>query len=171
MSLEDGAALGLCLSRLTNKSPEDKRHALAVYEACRRDRTERVVARGSLQQYLYHLHDGPEQEARDARLRAFGAKDEATLSTGAVAGLPDGYTKEEDPLAWRTNGVGSWLLEYDVAADVEAKWNSATSIADRWRGAKQVEASTLPPGLVQETTKMKGGGIKLKSAVMEQSLL
>ncbi|KAI5923563.1 FAD/NAD(P)-binding domain-containing protein [Camillea tinctor] len=43
MALEDGAALGLCLAKLTDKSQSQKIHALKVYENCRRERTERVA--------------------------------------------------------------------------------------------------------------------------------
>ncbi|CAJ2502096.1 Uu.00g049490.m01.CDS01 [Anthostomella pinea] len=46
MALEDGAALGLCLAKLTDKSREQKARALSVYEECRRERTENVVAEG-----------------------------------------------------------------------------------------------------------------------------
>lgn len=78
MAFEDGAVLGECLSRLPNspgidkKSPSfmaQKRHTLAVFEKCRRERTHMVVSRGNVQQYLYHLHDGPEQEERDRKMQ------------------------------------------------------------------------------------------------------
>ncbi|KAF3001820.1 hypothetical protein E8E13_003353 [Curvularia kusanoi] len=45
MSIEDGHVLGLCLDAVTRKSTSEKGKALAVYERCRRERTERVVAR------------------------------------------------------------------------------------------------------------------------------
>ena len=121
MSFEDGAVLGHCLDRLTSKATVEKKHALAIYEACRRERTEKVVARGNVQQYLYHLHDGPEQEARDAKMRAFAAMEVA--GSAEPAALPEGCVAGDDPLAWRTNGVGSWLLHYDSVADVEEHWN------------------------------------------------
>jgi salicylate hydroxylase len=69
MALEDSIVLGECLSRITSKCSAEKQMALRVYENCRKDRTEMVVQRGNLQQYLYHLHDGPEQEERDRRMR------------------------------------------------------------------------------------------------------
>ncbi|OCK85081.1 FAD/NAD(P)-binding domain-containing protein [Lepidopterella palustris CBS 459.81] len=117
MSLEDGHVLGLCLAKLTSKSPPQKKMALDVYERCRRERTDRVVQRGNLQQHLYHLHDGPEQKERDERLRTFGGLEgiDAHLNT---RGLEDGT----DPLPWRWGGVGKWLLTYDCESDVEAHW-------------------------------------------------
>ena len=108
MAFEDGAVLGECLSRLpsgpnvSKSSPEfiaAKRHALAVFEKCRKQRTQMVVERGNTQQYLYHLHDGPEQEERDRKMRM----------------VP---TPEGEALAWRDPGLAPKLLGYDHIADV-----------------------------------------------------
>ncbi|KAL4892810.1 hypothetical protein BDV59DRAFT_207992 [Aspergillus ambiguus] len=108
MAFEDGAVLGECLSRLPNrkdifkKSPEFlrlKRHALTVFQKCRKERTKMVVERGNLQQYLYHLHDGPEQEERDRKMQM----------------VP---TPEGEALAWRDPGLAPRLLGYDHISDV-----------------------------------------------------
>ncbi|KAH7357369.1 FAD binding domain-containing protein [Pyrenochaeta sp. MPI-SDFR-AT-0127] len=126
ISLEDGHVLGLCLAKLKNKSTAEKKRALEVYERCRRERTERVVSRGNRQQYLYHVHDGPEQRARDAKLCAFGAfngKGKISKDMYEEAGLK----MEEDPLAWRWGGVGSWLLTYVCEEDVERRWKEFES--------------------------------------------
>lgn len=60
MSLEDGTALGHCFARIPDKSAQSKQLALSVYERCRRQRTESIVERSNLQQYLYHIDDGEE---------------------------------------------------------------------------------------------------------------
>ena len=73
--------------------------ALRVYENCRKGRTEMVVQRGNLQQYLYHLHDGPEQEERDRRMRM-------------VPTLPG------EALAWRDPELAPKLLGYDHLKEV-----------------------------------------------------
>jgi salicylate hydroxylase len=102
MSLEDASVLGECLSRLalTSKpSPSQKSLALNVYEKCRKSRTEMVVQRGNLQQYLYHLHDGPEQEQRDRKMRM----------------MP---TPPGEALAWRDPELSPRLLGYECEADV-----------------------------------------------------
>ncbi|KAG0132105.1 hypothetical protein HOY82DRAFT_484106 [Tuber indicum] len=101
MSLEDAAVLGECLSRISSKS--DIPLALSVYEKCRKKRTTRVVQRGNFQQYLYHLHDGPEQQERDAKMR--------------MVPTPPG-----ECLPWRDPGFAPWLLGYEVLKDVEACW-------------------------------------------------
>lgn len=99
MSLEDGAVLGECLSRINSKSAESKKLALRIYEQCRKSRTEMVVQRGNLQQYLYHLHDGLEQEERDRKMR--------------MVPTPVG-----EALAWRDPGLAPRLLGYDHVLDV-----------------------------------------------------
>ncbi|KAJ9298539.1 hypothetical protein DTO271G3_3506 [Paecilomyces variotii] len=109
MSLEDGAVLGECLSRIKSKS--DLQLALDVYEACRKKRTSRIVERGNLQQYLYHLPDGPEQEERDRIIR--------------MNPTPPG-----DPLVWRDPELSPWLLGYDHIKDVDMRWPKA-SVSER----------------------------------------
>lgn len=112
MAFEDGAVLGECLSRLPNyhgvskKSPdflEQQLHALAVFEECRKQRTQMVVARGNVQQHLYHLHDGPEQEERDRKMQM----------------VP---TPEGEALAWRDPGLAPKLLGYDHIEDVRSPY-------------------------------------------------
>ncbi|KAK5116826.1 hypothetical protein LTR85_009086 [Meristemomyces frigidus] len=125
MSLEDGATLGLCFARLKGRSASEKKLALRVYEACRRERTESIVERRNVQQVLYHLDDGEEQKARDARFRAFGQMEAAIKeSRGRAEGLllPERLVESSDPLVWRRHGVGKWLLNFDCQADVNAHW-------------------------------------------------
>jgi salicylate hydroxylase len=121
MSLEDGHVLGLCLGKLSGKSDKEKRRVLEAYERCRRERTENVVARGNLQQHLYHIHNGPERDERDRLLRAFSqinGKGPVTEEALARKGLKEG----SDPFPWRWHGVGRWLLTYDCERDVEKRW-------------------------------------------------
>ncbi|KAK5062759.1 hypothetical protein LTR84_004834 [Exophiala bonariae] len=125
MSFEDGAVLGECLKGLDRDAfLKDKHKALAVYESCRMKRTNAIVAKGNLQQDLNHLDDGPEQVARDEKMKAFAeiekkrrAGDDIdwrSLSSSASRPLIPG----EDPLVWRKFGAGEWLLSYDPVADV-----------------------------------------------------
>ncbi|EQB55920.1 FAD binding domain-containing protein [Colletotrichum gloeosporioides Cg-14] len=124
MALEDGGVLGLCLARLTDKSAAGKKQALKIYEDCRRERTEKVVRRGTYNQWMYHLHDGEEQVDRDAKFTQFGEMDDKWLS-GESPVLPESQETGEDPLPWRYHGVGRWLLTYDMWKDIESKWPSA----------------------------------------------
>ncbi|KAJ5785671.1 uncharacterized protein N7503_010883 [Penicillium pulvis] len=112
MAFEDGAVLGECLSRLPDnplisKTSAEflhaKRHALAVFQECRKQRTKMVVERGNIQQYLYHLHDGQEQQERDYKMQ--------------MTPTPEG-----EALAWRDPGLAPKLLGYDHIADVDRCW-------------------------------------------------
>lgn len=111
MSLEDGAVLGECLSRINDKS--ELKIALATYEACRRPRTSRIVQRGNVQQNLYHLQDGPEQKERDRLMRL-------------------NPTLPGDPLVWRDPELSPWLFRYDHIKDVDTNWpHPATARGER----------------------------------------
>ena len=81
------------------RSSAEKRKALRVYEQCRKERTRMVVERGNVQQYLYHLHDGSEQEERDRKMR--------------MVPTPAG-----EALAWRDPGLAPKLLGYNHIDDV-----------------------------------------------------
>ncbi|KAL2202288.1 FAD/NAD(P)-binding domain-containing protein [Sarocladium strictum] len=121
MALEDGGVLGICLGRIKDKSSASKREALKVYEACRRERTEKVVQRGTYNQWIYHLPDGQEQEERDARFEKYDVSDREWLA-GKRPVLPRSGETGDDPFPWRYHGVGRWLLTYDMFEDVEEKW-------------------------------------------------
>ncbi|KAF5548063.1 FAD binding domain-containing protein [Fusarium phyllophilum] len=129
MALEDGGVLGLCLAKLTDKSPASKLKALAVYESCRRERTEMVVQRGTYNQWIYHLPDGDEQRQRDERFRQYGRWDEEWLS-GENPVIPQSSETGEDPFPWRYHGVGRWLLTYDMWKDVDEKFSQLESEAN-----------------------------------------
>ncbi|KIV79232.1 hypothetical protein PV11_06802 [Exophiala sideris] len=102
MCLEDGAVLGELFSRASNpKSPVVKKQLLEIYEKCRQDRTDMIVKRGNLQQYLYHLHDGAEQEERDRKMQA---------------------KEPGEALAWRDSELAPQLLGYQVEKDVDQYW-------------------------------------------------
>ncbi|KAK0385404.1 hypothetical protein NLU13_7880 [Sarocladium strictum] len=121
MALEDGGILGICLGRIKDKSTASKKQALKVYEACRRERTEKVVQRGTYNQWIYHLEDGREQQERDARFKDYDRFDKDWLSQKNPV-LPRSPDTGDDPFPWRYNGVGRWLLTYDMFEDVEEKW-------------------------------------------------
>ncbi|KAI1618192.1 hypothetical protein EDD37DRAFT_258216 [Exophiala viscosa] len=127
MSFEDGAVLGLALTGIKKTSPiEDRRKALAVYESCRLKRTNAIVTRGNVQQDLNHLDDGPERDARDEKMRAF-----AKLEEQHQQGKPVDWgtlKRGEDPLVWRTFGVGEWLLPYMPKEDVRQQWQKGATI-------------------------------------------
>ncbi|KAK8181660.1 hypothetical protein HDK77DRAFT_469433 [Phyllosticta capitalensis] len=125
MSFEDACVLGLCLGRLNkSKGKRAKARALRVYEACRKARTEAVVARGNQQQFLYHVADGPQRAERDALFAAWNAVEERRARGEEVDPAAEGLVQGSDPFPWRMGGVGDWLLTYDCWESVEKEWES-----------------------------------------------
>ena len=68
MAIEDAAVLGNLLSHITHKSQLPK--LLKAYQELRHPRATDNHLGSRFNQTLYHLPDGPEQEARDARLKS-----------------------------------------------------------------------------------------------------
>lgn len=62
-AIEDGAVLARCVERV-----QDVEAALRTYEDLRRERTAKVQLGARRNNVVFHYADGPEQEARDARL-------------------------------------------------------------------------------------------------------
>ncbi|KAI5857791.1 hypothetical protein BZA05DRAFT_106304 [Tricharina praecox] len=119
MALEDGAFLGLALGSI--KSRSEVKRALTVYERGRRARVARIVERGNVQQYLYHLPDGAEQCERDRKLR--------------MNPTPPG-----EVLAWRDPEFAPWLMGYDVEKDFKKYWEMPK---DKERRREHVTRSLL----------------------------
>lgn len=138
MSIEDGHVLGLCLGKMKGKSDVAKREALEVYERCRRRRTERVVERGNIQQHLYHVHDGAEQEERDGLLKAYSGLGNAPATEEGLS--QNGLRAEGDPFPWRWEGCGKWLLTYVCEDDVEGRWEEVVAekeVRGKERGSEE----------------------------------
>ncbi|WP_246207375.1 FAD-dependent monooxygenase [Bradyrhizobium rifense] len=77
-AIEDGAVLAACLSSVPDLSVED---ALKRYEAIRKPRASEIQALARRNAQTFHLHDGPEQQARDGRMAAHaGGRDVAAVS-------------------------------------------------------------------------------------------
>ena len=66
-AIEDAAVLGTCLAMIKNR--EDIPIALRVYELVRKERAETVQASAIQMRRSLHLHDGPDQQARDEMIR------------------------------------------------------------------------------------------------------
>jgi salicylate hydroxylase len=86
-AIEDAAVLAGCLGAASRESVAE---ALCRYEALRKDRASRVQRLSRERREHHHLHDGPEQRARDA---AFA---------------------EEDPI-----GHNEWIYAHDAEEDLE----------------------------------------------------
>ena len=131
-----------CSKNDERKSDSEKKKALKVYERCRRERTEKVVARGNLQQHLYHVHDGPEQEDRDRLLKQFSVFNRRGKPASAQELAEKGLEDSSDPFPWRWHGVGKWLLPYECEPDVEQRWAEVESEAASPEPRKREGAET-----------------------------
>ncbi|KAA8910688.1 hypothetical protein FN846DRAFT_897907 [Sphaerosporella brunnea] len=98
MAVEDGAVIGGLLGKL--ESEDQLPDILAIYQALRKHRTERVVKASTRHRDIFHMEDGEVQRARDAILR-------------------EGSGKAGFPIKWKDEEFRDWLFGYDAFEDVE----------------------------------------------------
>ncbi|CAI7600538.1 unnamed protein product [Penicillium crustosum] len=72
-AIEDGAVLGVVLSKLPDTTPESINKALRVYEKVRKSRAEALVDMASASGRALHLGDGAAKEERDRQFAALRA--------------------------------------------------------------------------------------------------
>ena len=104
MSIEDGACLAECLSRV--KELVDVPHYLAVFERLRKQRCEKIQAGSRANGIVWHMPDGPDQKGRDCALQAH---EQATNNNGT---LHESSAKNPNP--WSDEDFQPWLFGYDV---------------------------------------------------------
>ncbi|KAG9082634.1 hypothetical protein FS749_003946 [Ceratobasidium sp. UAMH 11750] len=108
MAIEDGCVLGNLFSRLT--SPDEIPYFLRAYETLRLARTANTQAQSRLNQKIFHYADGPEQEERDASMRA------------AMAGKTEGSANQ-----WADKEKNKVQFSYDADAAAEEWWREVGS--------------------------------------------
>lgn len=69
-AIEDGAVLGVVLSRMPDASPSSIHRALCVYESLRKTRAETLVEMAAASGRALHLGDGAAREERDKQFAA-----------------------------------------------------------------------------------------------------
>ncbi|PGH17392.1 hypothetical protein AJ80_04848 [Polytolypa hystricis UAMH7299] len=104
-ALEDAAALGVVLSNVETVSEVPL--ALRIYEKSRKHRAEEVQRSGTQNRVSLHLHDGPDQVARDEKFRA-------SLAGG------------EDPDKWTDRKTQQILWGWDAEAEAQRCWSGMT---------------------------------------------
>lgn len=97
---EDAAVLACCLA----KSSTNINLAVQVYEQVRKARGEAVQSSADATRRALHLHDGPEQEERDEKIRA--------ASQG----------KGDNPDMWADPSFQQWIWGTDIMKDTLNKW-------------------------------------------------
>ena len=115
MLIEDAAVLGNLFSRLTHASQIGP--LLRAYEGLRLRRTANTQASSRLNQKIFHLPDGPAQEARDADMRA--AMD---VEFRLLAGEQLDVTLEGSHNQWADRKKNAEQFGYDADAAADRWW-------------------------------------------------
>ena len=143
MAIEDAAVLGNLLSRLGPPHVAGKHLVmlLKAYEKLRLHRTAMTQETSALNKYIFHLDDGPEQEARDASMRRAMLAEEraeaAEAESACAAPTPASEVKSAGsggsggfPRARNAENANQWAdrkknqiqYGYDADAEVEKWW-------------------------------------------------
>ena len=116
MAIEDGAVLGNLLSRLTH--PSQLPALLQAYEDLRLPRTAETQNQSRLNQKIFHLPDGTEQEVRDADMRrAAEVELRRVREGGAAAEAFQGSANQ-----WADRAKNDAQFGYDADEEVDRWW-------------------------------------------------
>ncbi|MCJ1305712.1 hypothetical protein MMC08_008528 [Hypocenomyce scalaris] len=109
MAIEDGVVLAECLS---SACPLDNVPGLLkIYETLRMDRVHIITECARETTHIWHLPNGPEQEARDANLQHV-----------AETATPDGKPGiRVNPNSWSDPSFQPWLFGFDAVTDAKAQ--------------------------------------------------
>ena len=113
MAIEDGAVLGNLLSRLTH--PSQLPALLQAYEDLRLPRTAETQNQSRLNQKIFHLPDGPEQEARDADMRRAAEVELRQVREGGAAA--EAFQGSANQWADAKKSEVQFMYDADEAAD------------------------------------------------------
>ncbi|CCM06073.1 uncharacterized protein FIBRA_08320 [Fibroporia radiculosa] len=115
MAIEDAAVLGNLLSRISSilQLPA----LLQAYESLRLPRTADTQAASRLNQHVFHMSDGPQQEARDA-----GMREAMTKELEKVQGNAETETFTGNPNQWADKKKTDAQFLYDADEAVDEWW-------------------------------------------------
>ena len=124
MAIEDSAVLGNLLSRISHRS--QLQPLLKAYQNLRIDRTMVAQESSRRNRVTYTLPDGPEQRARDEKLRKA-----MSLELADSGGEPDGsqYQREEKK---ETDS----LYGYDADAEADKWWAEHGKELELWKRSR-----------------------------------
>ncbi|KAJ6481022.1 FAD/NAD-P-binding domain-containing protein [Mycena sanguinolenta] len=118
MAIEDAAVLGVLFSHITSR--RQIRPLLQAYQALRYPRTTDTQLASRLNQKVFHLLDGPEQEARDISMRR-GMESSLREERGEIS--RDDLAENANVWADRSKNRIQFL--YDAEVEAEQWWRSA----------------------------------------------
>lgn len=124
MAIEDGAVLGNLLSYLSHKSQIAP--LLRAYQGLRYARASETQRQSRANQKIFHYEDGPEQESRDASMRAAAAL-ELRRAELEAAGLEDDTQDDTEGNAnqWGDRKKSAVQYKYDADEEVD-NWYQET---------------------------------------------
>ena len=143
MAIEDAAVLGNLLSRLAH--PDQLPALLQAYEDLRLPRTAVAQTQSRLNQCIFHLPDGPEQERRDADMRKSADRELERLRNGTVtSGAGKASDAAEESQNQRADEKRSWIpFGYDADEAAESWWRE---VGERKLGAGGLASGRLASG-------------------------
>ncbi|EMD31600.1 hypothetical protein CERSUDRAFT_119636 [Gelatoporia subvermispora B] len=121
MAIEDAAVLGRLFSHIRSRS--QMKDLLEAYQTLRLERTAETQASSRLNQKIFHLPDGPEQEARDASMRAAMEAELSMLDRerrGEAAKVED--MLEGNFNQWADRRKNEKQFGYDAEAEADRWW-------------------------------------------------
>ncbi|KAJ7481761.1 hypothetical protein FB451DRAFT_136739 [Mycena latifolia] len=124
MAIEDAAVLGVLFSHITSR--RQIRPLLEAYQALRYPRTTETQLASRLNQKIFHLPDGPEQEARDLSMRQ-GMED----CLREERGEPSLNGSSGNANVWADRTKNRVQFCYDAEEEAERWWNTSR---ERWSG-------------------------------------
>lgn len=134
MAIEDSITLAECLARCTSTS--DIPFRLTQYEKLRRERVQIIKEGARKNAAVWHMADGPAQEARD---RTFDQFDPSGQNAGEMA--------QENANSWSDKNFQPWLFGFDASAEVCAIFSWPTLLRAN-RDYRLPSSSIFKMGLV-----------------------
>lgn len=110
-AIEDAAVLAVVLARLPDPSLDSCHRALKVYEQCRKERAETLVAMAAASGRTLHLGEGAAKEERDRKFQE--SKSDGKAASGG-ASVPD---------KWADADVQKMIYGFDVAKYAEESFD------------------------------------------------
>ena len=148
MAIEDAAVLGNLFSRISH--PSQIAPLLKAYEKLRLPRTASTQASSRLNQHVFHLPNGVEQEQRDADMRAAMSVELARIrrEEGAAGGEPgvgvgggvEEAENEGNANQWADRKKNVEQFSYDADAAAEQWWVNEGEALVRKLGQQQQSA-------------------------------
>ena len=116
MAIEDAAVLGNLFSHLSDRSQIAP--LLHAYEQLRLPRTSDTQASSRLNQKIFHLPDGPDQQRRDSEMREAMEAELRSLKDGVIK-----HRALDNPNQWADKTKSYVQFAYDADAEAERWWN------------------------------------------------